>query len=138
MTAPAIAQALGMPRSTVVVVVVRRLGLGRLAALEPKPPVVRYERSAPGAMIHLDIKRLGRFNVEGHCVTGDLRKGCSRRAGWDFLLGEFDVQRPKGRLASVLACAASAGLTADRPKVCSSHRAPKLPNPWGFGTTPLR
>jgi transposase InsO family protein len=83
-TGPAIAQALGMARSTVGAVL-RRLGLGRLSDLEPKPAVVRYERSLPGEMIHLDIKKLGRFDVEGHRVTGDRRKGSSRGAGWDFL-----------------------------------------------------
>jgi transposase InsO family protein len=84
MSGPKIAQALGMAVSTVGAVL-RRLGLGRLANLEPKPPVVRYERSAPGEMIHLDIKKLGRFDIEGHRVTGDRRAGRSRKAGWDFL-----------------------------------------------------
>lgn len=84
MTGPAIAFTLGLPRSTVGAVL-RRLGLGRLANLDPKPAVVRYERSLPGEMIHLDIKKLGRFDVEGHRVTGDRRKGSSRGAGWDFL-----------------------------------------------------
>ena len=84
MTGPAIAQALGMARSTVGAIL-RRLGLGKLKALEPKPAVIRYERSAPGEMIHLDIKKLGRFDVAGHRATGDRRKGCSRHAGWDFL-----------------------------------------------------
>jgi len=36
-------------------------------------------------MIHLDIKKLGKFAVEGHRVTGDRRLGRSRKAGWDFL-----------------------------------------------------
>jgi transposase InsO family protein len=84
MSGPAIAQALGMAVSTVGAVL-RRLGLGKLANLDPKPPVIRYERSAPGEMIHLDIKKLGRFDIEGHRVTGDRRKGSSRGAGWDFL-----------------------------------------------------
>jgi len=84
MTGPAIARALGMSRSTVGLVL-RRLGLGKLKALEPKPAVVRYERSAPGEMIHLDIKKLGRFDVAGHRATGDRQAGRSRRAGWDFL-----------------------------------------------------
>jgi transposase len=84
MTGPAIAQALGMARSTVGAIL-RRLGLGRLAALEPKPAIVRYERAAPGEMIHLDIKKLGRFDIAGHRATGDRRKGASRGAGWDFL-----------------------------------------------------
>jgi transposase InsO family protein len=83
-TGPKIAQALGRAVSTVGVVL-RRLGLGKLANLDPKPDIIRYERSAPGEMIHLDIKKLGRFDIEGHRVTGDRRKGSSRGAGWDFL-----------------------------------------------------
>jgi transposase InsO family protein len=84
MTGPAIARMLGMARSTVGLIL-RRLGLGKLKALEPKAPVIRYERAAPGEMIHLDIKKLGRFDVAGHRATGDRRLGRSRRAGWDFL-----------------------------------------------------
>jgi transposase InsO family protein len=84
MSGPQIAKVLGLARSTVGVVL-RRLGLGKLSNLDPKPTVIRYERSRPGEMIHLDIKKLGRFDVEGHRVTGDRRKGCSRHAGWDFL-----------------------------------------------------
>lgn len=84
MTGPAIARALGMARSTVGLVL-RRLGLGKLKHLEPKPPVVRYERARPGEMIHLDIKKLGRFAAPGHRITGDRQLGRSREAGWDFL-----------------------------------------------------
>jgi transposase InsO family protein len=84
MTGPAIAAALGMARSTVGAIL-RRLGLGKLKALEPKPEVIRYERSAPGEMIHLDIKKLGRFDRAGHRATGDRQAGRSYRAGWDFL-----------------------------------------------------
>ncbi len=84
MTGPAIARFLGMARSTVGAIL-RRLGLGKLKALEPKPAVIRYERSAPGEMIHLDIKKLGRFDVAGHRVTGDRQAGRSQGAGWDFL-----------------------------------------------------
>jgi transposase InsO family protein len=84
MTGPAIARALGMARSTVGAIL-RRLGLGKLAALEPRPEVIRYERSAPGEMIHLDIKKLGRFDRAGHRATGDRQAGRSSRAGWDFL-----------------------------------------------------
>lgn len=84
MTGPAIAQALGLARSTVGLIL-RRLGLGKLSALDPKIPIVRYERAAPGEMIHLDIKKLGKFNVQGHRVTGDRQAGRSRKAGWDFL-----------------------------------------------------
>ena len=84
MTGPAIARMLGMARSTVGLIL-RRMGLGKLAALEPRTPAIRYERAAPGEMIHLDIKKLGRFDVAGHRATGDRQKGRSYRAGWDFL-----------------------------------------------------
>jgi transposase InsO family protein len=84
MSGPQIAMALGLARSTVGAVL-RRLGLGKLSRLDPKPPIVRYERSHPGEMIHLDIKKLGRFDVAGHRATGDRQAGRSYRAGWDFL-----------------------------------------------------
>src|SRR5580700_9493789 len=53
--------------------VLRRLGLNSLKALEPAEPVRRYERTHPGEMIHLDIKKLGRFEQIGHRITGDRR-----------------------------------------------------------------
>lgn len=84
MTGPQIARTLGMARSTVGLIL-RRLGLGRLALLDPKPPISRYERDHPGEMIHLDIKKLGRFKRAGHRCTGDRQAGRSRHAGWDFL-----------------------------------------------------
>lgn len=84
MTGPAIAAALGMARSTVGLIL-RRLGLGKLKALDPQAPVIRYERSRPGEMIHLDTKKLGRFHVAGHRATGDRQAGRSKHAGWDFL-----------------------------------------------------
>ena len=52
--------------------VLRRHGLHRLASLEPpKPPVLRYERDLPGELLHLDIKKLGRFAKPGVRATGD-------------------------------------------------------------------
>lgn len=33
----------------------------RPANFEPAKPVVRYEREQPGEMIHIDVKKLGRF-----------------------------------------------------------------------------
>ena len=69
MSGPQIAAALGLARSTVGLVL-RRLGLGRLSALEPKPPIVRYERATPGELIHLDIKTLGKIEGVGHRITG--------------------------------------------------------------------
>jgi transposase InsO family protein len=66
--------------------VLKRLGLNRLAALEPAEPVRRYERENPGELIHIDIKKLGRFEQVGHRITGD-RTGQSsgRGVGWEFV-----------------------------------------------------
>ena len=52
--------------------VLRRHHLNRLSSLEaPKPPAVRYERDSPGELLHLDIKKLGRFAKPGVRATGD-------------------------------------------------------------------
>lgn len=66
--------------------VLRRIGLNRLKALDPPDPVRRYERERPGDMIHIDIKKLGRFEKPGHRVTHD-RQGQSnnRGVGWEYL-----------------------------------------------------
>jgi len=62
------------------------LGLNRLSALEPAEPVRRYERVAPGEIIHIDIKKLGKFNRIGHRITGD-RTGQSQHpwVGWEYV-----------------------------------------------------
>lgn len=41
--------------------VLRRHGLNHIRDLEPPPPVQRYERAQTGELIHIDIKKLGRF-----------------------------------------------------------------------------
>jgi len=66
--------------------ILRRLGLNRIGAIEPAAPVRRYERDRPGEMIHIDIKKLGRFNKIGHRITGD-RTGQSnnRGVGWEYV-----------------------------------------------------
>src|SRR5947208_2199043 len=52
--------------------VLRRHHLNRLSSLEPpKPPPLRYERAEPGELLHLDIKKLGRFEQPGVRATGD-------------------------------------------------------------------
>ncbi len=56
LSGPASARQLGMPVSTVGGIL-RRLGLGKLSALEPKPPVVRYQRERPGELLHIDTKK---------------------------------------------------------------------------------
>ncbi|WP_170249448.1 helix-turn-helix domain-containing protein, partial [Methylobacterium haplocladii] len=85
LSGPAIARQARVPLSTVGAVL-RRLGLSRLDALDPKPPIIRYERERPGELIHLDTKKLGRIDGIGHRITGDRRGQSSRRGtGWEAL-----------------------------------------------------
>lgn len=62
----------------------KRRGLNRLAELQPAVPVLRYEAEQPGELLHLDIKKLGRFWRPGHRVTGD-RQHASDGAGWKYV-----------------------------------------------------
>ena len=71
-----------LPLSTVVTIN-RRLGLNRLARLEPPRPTVRYEHRRPGALVHLDIKKLGKIGRPGHRVHGD-RRTRVRGIGWEY------------------------------------------------------
>ena len=84
-TGKQIAAELGISPATVSRIL-HRLGLNRLSALEPAEPVRRYERDKPGEMIHIDIKKLGRFNQIGHRITGDRRgQSNSRGVGWEYV-----------------------------------------------------
>ena len=65
-----IAQMVGVSPATVSRVL-KRAGLSRLKDLEPAEPARRYVHDDPGDMIHLDIKKLGRFIRTGHRITGD-------------------------------------------------------------------
>jgi transposase InsO family protein len=69
MTSTEIAAKLGMAVSTVGAVL-KRIGLHRLSRLEPPEPPNRYCRRHPGELIHIDIKRLSRFDRPGHRMTG--------------------------------------------------------------------
>ena len=84
-TGQQIAAELGVSPATVSRVL-RRLGLNKLNALEPAEPPRRYERKHPGEILHIDIKKLGRFSRTGHRITGD-RKGQSstRGIGWEYV-----------------------------------------------------
>ena len=73
----------GLPRSTVYAELARR-GLNRLDRLEPRPPVVRYERERPGELVHLDTKQLGRIKPGGgHRVHGRRPGDPNRGLGWN-------------------------------------------------------
>jgi transposase InsO family protein len=70
-------------------------GLSRMRDLDPPEPVRRYEREHPGDMIHIDIKKLGRFEQIGHRITGDRRGQSNPRSrrqgyGWEYVHVSID------------------------------------------------
>jgi len=73
-------------------VLLRREGMGRLGRIGLEP-AVRYERSRPGELIHVDVKKLGRIRGVGHRVSGSRasqtktrRTGKLREVhGWEFV-----------------------------------------------------
>jgi transposase InsO family protein len=78
-----ISEQLGISKATVHRVLDRR-GLNHLMAIEPPVAIVRYEHDTPGALVHLDIKKLGCIGRIGHRIHGDRRRG-SRGIGWEFV-----------------------------------------------------
>jgi transposase InsO family protein len=94
MTAAEIAETLSMPLSTVSVVL-KRNGIGRLGRIGLEP-AVRYERQRPGELVHIDVKKLGRFQAAGKRAGFRLsdagrhrrrdRDGHDRgTSGWEFV-----------------------------------------------------
>lgn len=83
-----IARYTGVSESTVSRVLARA-GLSRLSDLEPSEPVVRYEHDAPGDMLHIDTKKLGRIVRPSHRVTGNRRDSVDG-AGWETLFVAID------------------------------------------------
>jgi transposase len=92
MTGAEIAECFGMPLSTVSGILAR-VGMGRLGRLGLEP-AVRYERSRPGELIHIDVRKVGRIiGGAGHRMTGRRhytprlkdRAGRPRgTTGWEF------------------------------------------------------
>src|SRR5688572_28735985 len=84
-TGEQIAREVGVSAATVSRIL-KKLGLNKLKALEPAEPVRRYERENPGELIHIDIKKLGRFEKIGHRITGlRAEQVRTRRAGWEYV-----------------------------------------------------
>jgi len=83
-----IASELGISKASVSRILKHR-GLSLLSSLEPQQPRPRYERKTPGEIIHIDIKKLGRFNAVGHRITGNRygqsnARGRGEGPGWEF------------------------------------------------------
>ena len=105
-TAAEIAEILGMALSTVSGVLTR-LGLGRLGRLGLEQPL-RYERSRPGELLHIDVKQLGRIEAgagkrafasarrQRHNPTRTDREGKRRHCvGYEYVHVCVDVDRPR-------------------------------------------
>jgi transposase InsO family protein len=84
MTAAEIAEVLGMALSTVSLIL-KRSGLGRRSRLEPLEPVNRYEHERPGELVHLDVKKLARFERPGHRLLGRGPGRWETGAGYEYL-----------------------------------------------------
>ena len=95
MTGPEIAEVLEMACSTVSGIL-KRTGLGKLSRLEPLEPPNRYERTKPGELLHIDVKKLGRIGPKGpgHRVSGkrhtnkhsiDAAGRDRHQVGWEFV-----------------------------------------------------
>jgi len=82
-TGSRIAARLGLPEAQVYRAL-RRLALNRLKRLDIPLPPRRYQWENPGDLLHIDIKKLGRFEQAGHRVHGDRRRA-TRGAGWEFV-----------------------------------------------------
>jgi transposase InsO family protein len=82
-TSTRIAAELELPTSTVCAVLLR-LGLNRLSRLEPPEPPNRYCRRHPGELIHVDVKKLGRFDRPGLPVKQRRAGYYQSGAGWEF------------------------------------------------------
>jgi len=83
-----IATYLGVSKATVSRVL-RRAGLSRFSDLAPVEAVQRYEREAPGDLLHIDIKKLGKFSDVGHRITGDYTRR-TKGLGWEYLFVAID------------------------------------------------
>jgi transposase InsO family protein len=131
----------GQPRSTVWAVL-NRHGLSRRRRAE-RQTFRRYEWSQPGALLHMDVKRLARFDVAGHWAMGRAEQHKTRGAGWVYLHVVIDdhsrylyvEQHPRedaetnaGALERAIAHFAELGLPrpqavmTDNAKVYGSHR----------------
>jgi transposase InsO family protein len=78
-----LAGVVGRSRSTIHKVLARH-GLSRRRRA-PRQTFRRYEWSEPGALLHMDVKRLARFERPGHWAMGRAEQHKTRGAGWVYL-----------------------------------------------------
>jgi transposase InsO family protein len=141
-TSTRIAAELGLATSTVCAVL-KRLGLNRLSKLEPPEPPNRYCRRHPGELVHVDVKKLGRFRRPGHRVTGRGPGHHNYKPGWEAVhvcvddtsrlayvevLPDEKAATSIGFLARAVNWFAERGITIQR--VMSDNGAPYVSQAW--------
>jgi len=104
-----IAQLMGISCSSVARIC-RAHGLNRLYLIDATvpPPIARYERERPGELLHIDTKKLGRFQQVGHRVTGTRTYG--KGGGWEWMHVAID---DRSRLTYAEICSDERGATAE-------------------------
>jgi transposase InsO family protein len=141
-TSTRIAAELGLATSTVCAVL-SRIGLNRLSRLEPLEPPNRYCRRHPGELIHIDVKKLGRFRKPGHRVTGRGPGNKNYRTGWEAVhvaiddtsrlayvevLPDEKAVTTIGFIERAVAWFAERGVTVER--IMSDNGAPYVSTAW--------
>jgi hypothetical protein len=88
--------------------ILTRIGMGKLGRLGLEQPL-RYQRSRPGELIHVDVKKLGRIEGgAGKRVRDGIRQHANprvtdragrirRTVGWEYVHIAVDVECPRFR-----------------------------------------
>jgi len=121
----------GCPRSTVWAVLARH-GLSRRRRGE-RQTFKRYEWSQPGALLHMDVKRLARFEAPGHWVTGGQRAEQLRNRGAGYVWLHVIIDDHSRYLYVEQHDREDADINADtlHPRDLALHRAGGQPTPGG-------
>jgi transposase InsO family protein len=141
-TSTKIAATLEMAVSTVCAVL-KRLGLNRLWKLGPPEPPNRYCRRHAGELVHVDVKKLGRFRRPGKRVLGVGPGRKSRGAGWEAVhvcvddatrLAYVEVLPDERALTTIAFFERAVAWFAERGvrirQVMSDNGAPYVSKPW--------
>ena len=146
-TSTKIAATLGLATSTVCAVLAR-LGLNRLWKLGPPEPPNRYCRRHAGELVHVDVKKLGRFRRPGHRVRGRGPGRHTQGAGWEAIhvcvddatrLAYVEILPDERALTTIgfferaVAWFAARGVTVRQ--VLSDNGAPYISKPWALWCT---
>ncbi len=128
MTAAEVAEILRMPLSTVSAVL-RRIGLGKRSRREPFEPANRDECARAGELVHVDVKRLGRFTRPGHRLLGRGWGRFEEGAGYDYVHVCVDVECPRfgGQL--------SAGLSGPAERLSGHAKEAEVPKAVSAGVS---